>query len=54
MTTATDDDDSVKSPNMTHLTFHKVLVTGVQFDQNDSSAVDDSEEASEDGDQADR
>ena len=35
-----DDDDSIKSPNMTHLTFHKVLVTGVQFDQSDSSVVD--------------
>ena len=30
---------------MTHLTFHKVLVTGVQFDQNDSSVVDDPTEA---------
>ena len=25
---------------MTHLTFHKVLVTGVQFDQSDSSVDD--------------
>ncbi len=38
---------------MTHLTFHKVLVTGVQFDQNDSSVVDDPRQP-EDGDEADR
>ena len=28
-----DGDDHPKTPNMTHLTFHKVLVTGVQFDE---------------------
>jgi pilus assembly protein CpaB len=27
--------DTRKTPNMTHLTFHKVLVTGVQFDQSE-------------------
>lgn len=29
-------DQSEQTPNMTHLTFHKVLVTSVQFDQSES------------------
>ncbi len=33
-------DDTKKSPNMTHLTFHKVLVTEVQFDKSDTSDTD--------------
>jgi pilus assembly protein CpaB len=28
------------TPSQTHLTFHKVLVTAVQFDQNDAAAAD--------------
>jgi pilus assembly protein CpaB len=30
-------DQSEKTPNMTHHTFHKILVTSVQFDQNEAS-----------------
>jgi pilus assembly protein CpaB len=44
-------DQSEKTPNMTHLTFHKILVTSVQFDQNEAAA-DDSEGDGE-GDESD-
>jgi pilus assembly protein CpaB len=30
-------DQAEKTPNMTHLTFHKVLVTSVQFDQSETA-----------------
>ena len=33
--TSTTTADAKKTPNMTHLTFHKVLVTSVQFDQSE-------------------
>ena len=46
-TTSTDESDSSKTPNVTHLTFHKVLVTGVQFNQNDTSAAESGEAADE-------
>jgi len=32
--------ESAKTPNVTHLTFHKVLVTGVKFNQNDTDAAE--------------
>jgi pilus assembly protein CpaB len=35
-------DQSEKTPNMTHLTFHKILVTSVQFDESEA-APDESE-----------
>jgi len=35
----TDTDDAHKSPNMTHHTFHKVLVTAVQFDQSEGEQI---------------
>ncbi len=34
------EDSSAKTPNMTHLTFHKVLVTRVQFDKSDRDDTD--------------
>ncbi len=36
-----------KSPNMTHLTFHKVLVTAVQFDEREAVGSTDDDEASD-------
>jgi pilus assembly protein CpaB len=40
-----------KTPNMTHLTFHKVLVTSVQYAQNEEAPPSDDEEG--DGDEGD-
>jgi pilus assembly protein CpaB len=36
---ATEATETKKTPNMTHLTLHEVLVTGVQFDQSDPADV---------------
>jgi pilus assembly protein CpaB len=36
-----------KTPNMTHLTFHKVLVTAVQFDEQESLGTSDEDESSD-------
>jgi pilus assembly protein CpaB len=36
---ATDTGDNQKTPNMTHHTFHKVLVTAVQFDQSEGEQI---------------
>jgi pilus assembly protein CpaB len=44
-------DQAEKTPNMTHLTFHKILVTSVQFDQNE--ATDDDSEVLGDDDESD-
>jgi pilus assembly protein CpaB len=43
-------DQSEKTPNMTHLTFHKILVTSVQFDPNEAAA-DDAEDDGEGDDE---
>jgi pilus assembly protein CpaB len=42
-------DQSEKTPNMTHHTFHKILVTSVQFDQNEASP-DESADGDDEGD----
>jgi pilus assembly protein CpaB len=43
-----------KTPNMSHLTFHKVLVTGVQFDENDeNTAASDGDDGGDGGDGGD-
>jgi pilus assembly protein CpaB len=43
------DAENPQTPNMTHLTFHKVLVTGVQFDQNDASQDATTDDATTEG-----
>ena len=52
--TAADERD--KTPNMTHLTFHKVLVTAVQYDQRESTgaSADDDEDESSDAEPVER
>lgn len=47
-------EDADKTPNMSHLAFHKVLVTSVQFDANDEeTAASDGEDGDGDGDDGD-
>jgi pilus assembly protein CpaB len=46
-------DQAERTPNMTHLTFHKVVVTSVQFDQNEAAPESPAGDGDSDGDEDD-